>query len=110
MRALRYPCLHCDRQVEQPFGRHRPRKYCSPACRRAAANLAYRAGRPRVPRVDGSWIRRARQAVELTTSELGALCGVSGATVSNWETGYHQPAPRHAERLEALFGTEVSRA
>jgi transcriptional regulator with XRE-family HTH domain len=48
-------------------------------------------------------LRRARTAAGLSTDRLGVLVGVSGATVSRWESGQHAPSPPHLVALaEAL--------
>lgn len=50
----------------------------------------------------GDEIRDARQRAHLTQDELGAMIGVTGRTIGNWERGYSVPRNRQAALEEAL--------
>ena len=52
----------------------------------------------------GAAIKRAREAKGLTQPELGALIGVTFATVSRWELGAYEVPKRNLFALKAVLG------
>lgn len=55
------------------------------------------------PRVDGSKIREARDAADLSQSQLASKIGAHVTSISDWERGAGQPSTRHLAGLaEAL--------
>lgn len=50
----------------------------------------------------GDEIRDARQRARLTQDELGAMIGVTGRTIGNWERGHSVPRNRKPALEEAL--------
>ena len=54
----------------------------------------------------GKSLRDARKAAGLTQGELGALVGVTGSAVGQWETGATQPQWKQAQRLRAVLRPE----
>lgn len=58
-------------------------------------------------------VRRLRKARGYRRqSDLGALIGVTGATISTWETGTHPPTQEHARALDDVLraGGEILNA
>jgi transcriptional regulator with XRE-family HTH domain len=61
--------------------------------------------RPRkAPRANGRRIKEARQAKGWSQLQLAGRIGIGPAAVSHWEQDRYTPSPRHAARLEAIFG------
>lgn len=62
-------------------------------------------------KVFADFVARAREAIDLTQSELGDLVDVEPQQVSRWENGRSLPASRKLRRLvAALELSEVDRA
>ena len=58
----------------------------------------------------GDDLRRARKMAGMTQAELGALLGVTGSAVGQWEAGTTKPQWKQAQRLaQVLAGEPVSR-
>ena len=53
---------------------------------------------------DKSPIAKARKRLGLTRGQLGSILGVSGRTVSYWESGRKLPNPERAGRLRKELG------
>lgn len=59
----------------------------------------------RMDEVTGERLQQARRNAGLTQRKLGDMLGVSGAAVSQWETGQAHPDWRNTRRLrEILYG------
>lgn len=60
----------------------------------------------------GARLRAARQALNLTQEDLGVILGVSGATVSRWESGRDSPTfsllPELSRRLLVSLDVLIS--
>lgn len=58
--------------------------------------------------------RRIRENAEVTQTELGSACGVSGAAIALWESGKRRPtgmaALRYAQALDELAGIARDRS
>lgn len=52
----------------------------------------------------GERLRNERKAADMTQAELGALLGISGSAVGQWEQGRTSPSWRQQQRLRVLFG------
>lgn len=52
----------------------------------------------------GIKLRQLRRQLGLTQRQLGALCGVSGTTISMIEHGKRLPGPTTTHRLQAALG------
>ncbi len=60
-------------------------------------------GREHVPvSVEPEWIKRLRQRLDLTQTELAELVDVSSASVTSWETGKTEPDRENRKNLVAL--------
>jgi len=57
----------------------------------------------RLSNIDGVWIRRARELLDLSQAELGALVGVSKTCIYCYETGRRHPSRRVAEELLGIL-------
>ena len=55
----------------------------------------------------GEKLRRARQDLGLTQTQVADMVGASCQRVSQWETGYSHPKTRDAIDLAAHFGFEI---
>lgn len=51
----------------------------------------------------GQTIRACRKARGLTQSQLGALCGLTGASIANYEKGFTLPKRRILEKIAAAL-------
>lgn len=57
----------------------------------------------------GQTIRSLRKKRRLSQAQLGALCGISGATVAAYERGDRLPKKKVLEKLAAAFEVPVSK-
>jgi putative transcriptional regulator len=55
-------------------------------------------------------IKEARRKTGLNTKEFGALLGVSGRTVENWEQGHRNPSGPAVKMMEQLRRDHANRA
>ena len=55
----------------------------------------------------GSDIRATRRQYRLSQRALGEAFGVRRETIRNWENDAVEPAPEHAERIEALLAGKL---
>lgn len=56
----------------------------------------------------GERLQRARVRNAMSQVELGEKIGVSGATISNWETGKTAPTKTQKDKLKSLFGSQTT--
>jgi DNA-binding transcriptional regulator YiaG len=61
-------------------------------------------GSARQIRFSPVWLRNHREKLGLSQQQYGALVGVSGNTIWNWETGNALPRAAQRERLAAVRG------
>ncbi len=67
-----------------------------------------RMGRPVTPesgttvRFSPSWVRKHRDRLELSAADYGALVGVSGLTIYNWEKGKTKPREKQLAAWAAI--------
>lgn len=57
----------------------------------------------------GQNFSRARRERGLTQEEVGRAVGLSGATISYYESGRHRPSVKTFARLCALYGLDPAR-
>lgn len=57
---------------------------------------------------DGDAIRSWRKQKGLSRQEIGKVCGVSAATVHNWEAGRNRPHGKAAETLRLMISGETA--
>lgn len=48
-------------------------------------------------------LRQLRTDKNMSVKELGELCGTSGATISRYETGVHEPKSNMVKKLAEIF-------
>lgn len=58
--------------------------------------------------MDGKRLREARKARNLSTSDVGESLGVSGVTVSRWETEVHEPDDATKKKLAEALDVSVA--
>jgi DNA-binding transcriptional regulator YiaG len=61
-------------------------------------------GSARQIRFSPVWLRKHREKLGLSQQQYGALVGVTGNTIWNWETGNATPRAAQRERLSAVRG------
>lgn len=58
----------------------------------------------------GSYLQRCRKSARLTQEEVGRRLGVTGRTVSDWETGRYVPSFDLMARLIRIIGGQIEEA
>lgn len=53
------------------------------------------------------WFKDKRKGARLSQVEAGEIFGVSGRTISSWETGENEPQPPKRREIEAYFSKKV---
>jgi transcriptional regulator with XRE-family HTH domain len=56
------------------------------------------------PQTFGEHLLKRRLLLDLEQKEAGAILGVDGNTVLNWEKGYHEPSIRYIASLISFIG------
>ena len=58
-------------------------------------------------RWNGEVLRRFREALGLSSDELGQILGYSGSAIRHWESGRRKPAISDVQKLAATFGISL---